>query len=192
MKKPNARQRLLDTAAKLFTQRGYAVVGINEIIEKAETAKASFYHHFPSKEDLCTTWLEETHDRSVEYHRSILLADGDPQEKATIYFEALKAWLVEQEYRGCPYTNTAASIDTGCAPILNQVEVHKLSIRDFFIDLALQVTPVEDSARELGTTLFLLYSGATTEAQNLRASWPVDAAITAAKHLLEEASSVSA
>ncbi len=68
MKKPNARDRILETAGELFFQRGYSGVGINEIIEKAGTAKASFYQHFPSKESLCEAWLQEMHDRSSDYH----------------------------------------------------------------------------------------------------------------------------
>jgi len=44
----------------------------------------------------------------------------------------------------------------------------------------------------MGTTLFLLYSGATTEAQNLSSPWPVDAAITAVERLLKEAAAAPA
>ena len=36
------------------------------------------------------------------------------------------------------------------------------------------------AARALGDALFLLFSGAVTEAQNLKATWPVDAAKSAA------------
>jgi len=36
----------------------------------------------------------------------------------------------------------------------------------------------------MGETLFLLYSGATTEAQNLRATWPVDRALRCAEKLV--------
>lgn len=185
MKKANARQRILDTAADLFTERGYAVVGINEIIEKAETAKASFYHHFPSKEILCSTWLEETHERSEVHHQEILEADGDAREKVITYFEDLKIWLEQKKFRGCPYTNTAASLDSSSPSISCQVEEHKNSIRDFFIALAKQVTADEQAARQLGNGLFLLYSGATTEAQNLSSPWPVDAAIESIQVLFE-------
>jgi AcrR family transcriptional regulator len=49
MKAP-ARERILGTADRLFSSRGYGNVGINEIIDRSETAKASLYQHFPSKE----------------------------------------------------------------------------------------------------------------------------------------------
>ena len=84
MKKQNARERILETASDLFAARGYSTVGINEIIEKSETAKASFYHHFPSKETLCVTWLSETHARSDVRHEAILKAEGEASEKNAI------------------------------------------------------------------------------------------------------------
>lgn len=185
MKKPNARERLLETAADLFTERGYGAVGINEIIEKSQTAKASFYHHFPSKENLCLTWLEETHARSDARHDAILNDPGSAQDKVLAYFASLKDWMKTKDFRGCPFTNTVSSLDKGSPPISEQVELHKLSIRDFFIDLAREIAPTGSPARRLGTALFLLYSGATTEAQNLRSNWPVDAAVESVRFLFE-------
>ena len=183
-RKPNARQRILDTASELFVERGYATVGINEIIERSETAKASFYHHFPSKEALCVTWLGETHERSEEAHKAILEADGDPVEKVEAYFDLLKKWLKTNDFRGCPYTNTAATA-TEAEQINEQVEQHKLAARDFFAELVRPFASSGNRALTLGNALFLLYSGATVESQNLRAVWPVDAARETARELCE-------
>ena len=189
MRKPNARERILDTAADLFSERGYGCVGINEIIEESETAKASFYHHFPSKEELCTTWLSQTHERSDAVHDAILKSPDNPADKVIAYFETLKTWLKEKDFRGCPFTNTAAALDTHSAPIAEQVELHKLAMRDFFIDLAREIAPAGSAARRLGTLFFLIYSGATVEAQNLNSIWPVDAAIDSVKALIERETS---
>ena len=191
MKKQNARERILETASDLFAARGYSTVGINEIIEKSETAKASFYHHFPSKETLCVTWLSETHARSDVRHETILKADGEANEKVIAYFESLKDWMNQKEFRGCPYTNTAAGLDSDSPTIAEQVEVHKLSIRDFFVELAREIAPADTAARRLGTTLFLLYSGATTESQNLKSIWPIDAAIDSARLLIDQFSTAA-
>ncbi|MEM8796131.1 MAG: TetR family transcriptional regulator, partial [Pseudomonadota bacterium] len=40
----DARQRFIETAALLFQQRGYSAVGLNELIEKSQAPKGSFYH----------------------------------------------------------------------------------------------------------------------------------------------------
>ena len=192
MRKPKAKERILNQASELFTEKGYSVVGINEIIEKSGTAKASFYHHFPSKEQLCVTWLTETHARSDARHDAILNAEGSATEKVIAYFDHLKTWLNTKDFRGCPFTNTAAGLDDASPKISEQVELHKISIRDFFIDLAREIAPKGSASRRLGTTLFLLYSGATTESQNLKAVWPVDAAIESIRELFEQFEAVPA
>ena len=47
-----ARQRVLETADRLFYQDGIRAVGIDRIIAEAGVAKMSLYKHFPSKDDL--------------------------------------------------------------------------------------------------------------------------------------------
>ncbi len=183
MKKKDARERILETAGLLFAKSGYALVGINEIIARSETAKASFYQHFPSKEILCAEWLKAMHERSIKSHEAILRSDQDPETKIREYFGELETWLTDNDFRGCPYTNTAAMLNSEASVIREQVELHKLFIRDFFVELAQALTDSR-RAEDLGSTWFLLYSGATAEAQNVRAIWPVAAAEKAALQLI--------
>ena len=189
MRRPNARQRILDVAADLFTKRGYGMVGINEIIRESGTAKASFYQHFPSKEDLCLTWLIRVHERSDAEHEVILRAPGSAVEKVIGYFQVLKEWMKAKDFRGCPFTNTVACLERNSPAIAEVVEVYKRSIRDFFIALAREIAADDGAARRLGATLFLLHSGAMMEAQNLRSVWPIDAAIESIGKLLESGAS---
>ena len=191
MRQKNAKSRILETASKLFSERGFLSVGINEIIEKSETAKASFYHHFKSKDLLCAAWLHEMHERSEKNHDAILQQDSSPEEKLESYFSTLKDWLHQNDFKGCPYTNTAAVLDSGNPEIRSEIESHKLFIRDFFIELARAVAK-GSQARSIGNTWFILYSGATTESQNLRATWPVDTALEAALQLVRTSPTSSA
>ena len=183
MRKPNARERILETAGYLFARDGYAMVGINEIIAQSETAKASFYQHFSSKEKLCAEWLKTTHERSVASQDAILKSKKKPQRKLREYFTDLKEWLQGNNFRGCPYTNTASMLNTEAPEIREQVEIHKLFLRDFFIELARGFTSAE-KARQIGSALFLLYSGATAEAQNVRSTLPVESALETAEALV--------
>jgi AcrR family transcriptional regulator len=184
MKKPNARDRILETAGDLFFQRGYSGVGINEIIEKAGTAKASFYQHFPSKESLCEAWLQEMHDRSSAYHTGLLSSGLPPREMAAAYFTRLADFLTAGDFRGCPYSNTGAVSDENCCGIVRLIRLHKESTRGFFRQIAGRA--IQDPARvqAIGDRLFVLYSGATAEAQNLKSLWPVEVARDAAIELL--------
>lgn len=185
MKKPNARERILETAGRLFFEKGYSGVGINEIIEKAGTAKASFYQYYPSKESLCEAWLRSVHDNSEDFRSELLTKCCSPVEKLTCYFDQLEKFLINGGFRGCPYSNTGAVSDDYCSGIAEQIQSHKESIRGFFRAIsALQFSDPE-RANETGDRIFILYSGATSEAQNLKAIWPVHVARKAAVEMLK-------
>src|SRR3990170_8711751 len=49
------RDRIIDTALRLFYEQGYLATGINQIIAESQVAKATFYSHFSSKENLINT-----------------------------------------------------------------------------------------------------------------------------------------
>ena len=55
---PSARQRILDTAFRLFYARGLRAVGVDTIIAESGVAKATFYKHFPAKDDLVLAYLD--------------------------------------------------------------------------------------------------------------------------------------
>ena len=46
------RARILKAAARLFAQRGYHAVGMNELQQAVELGRGALYHHIRSKEDL--------------------------------------------------------------------------------------------------------------------------------------------
>ncbi len=54
----NSKENIQNVALKLFLTKGYNV-GINEIIEQANTSKGAFYHHFKSKEQLFQETIDE-------------------------------------------------------------------------------------------------------------------------------------
>ncbi len=46
------KERIIDTAWKLFLEKGYDETTVDEIIEKSNTSKGSFYYHFSGKEEV--------------------------------------------------------------------------------------------------------------------------------------------
>jgi AcrR family transcriptional regulator len=54
------RERLVRTAAELFWTRGYAATGVSEIMRRAQATSGSFYHFFPTKEELLLAALDAT------------------------------------------------------------------------------------------------------------------------------------
>ena len=51
-KKEQTRQRIAAVALRLFSERGFDAVTVNEIAETAEVAKATLFAYFPTKESL--------------------------------------------------------------------------------------------------------------------------------------------
>jgi TetR/AcrR family transcriptional repressor of nem operon len=51
-RKSDARERILESGMRLMHERGYASVGVEDIMADAGVGKSSFYHFFKSKEDL--------------------------------------------------------------------------------------------------------------------------------------------
>jgi len=56
------RERILQSAMKLFADNGFDATGVAEICERSELSKGAFYHHFPSKQavflELLNSWLD--------------------------------------------------------------------------------------------------------------------------------------
>src|ERR1700712_2022259 len=64
---PTPRDRLIDTAADLFYERGLPNVGINEVTERAGVARMTLYNNFDSKEALALAAF----DRQAEAGRAL-------------------------------------------------------------------------------------------------------------------------
>ena len=174
-----ARDRLLNAAGTLFGERGYECVGINEIIAKADVAKATFYQHFPSKEMLCAAWLNDEAEKSARSQEQ-LLADPRPvKERLEERFDGLQDWLEQGNFPGCPFCVTAAMTQPDHG-LRGPVETYRAQTRAFWQELASQHEPGKKKAKHLGDAWFLLHTGAATEAQNVRALWPVKKAKRAA------------
>ena len=59
----DARQRILETADRLFYAEGVRAVGIDRIIAESGVAKVTLYAHFPSKDDLILAVLQYREER---------------------------------------------------------------------------------------------------------------------------------
>ena len=58
MFKESTRDKILNTAGKLFSQRGYFGVSMSQIAQQVGITKAALYYHFDSKQDIYLTVLK--------------------------------------------------------------------------------------------------------------------------------------
>ncbi|PAU86743.1 TetR family transcriptional regulator [Pseudomonas sp. WN033] len=102
------RENLIQAAAKLFRQRGYAATGLNDILRESGAPKGSLYHYFPGgKEALgeaAVRWAGERGRLSL-----MLLREREPDTPALLqaYASQLAAWMMSSGCRdGCPIATT--------------------------------------------------------------------------------------
>jgi AcrR family transcriptional regulator len=104
-----ARQRILDTASRLFYQEGLRATGIDRIIAESGVAKMSFYRHFPSKADLIAACLEIRHESWMNWFRDAVdRRIGSPGNGLEVVADVLADWFHEPTFRGCLFINTVA------------------------------------------------------------------------------------
>jgi AcrR family transcriptional regulator len=73
------------TAARLFKERGYARVTIDDIVREVGVTKGAFYHYFDSKGTLLFELHEAYVDYSVERIRQVLETETDPASQVRGY-----------------------------------------------------------------------------------------------------------
>jgi AcrR family transcriptional regulator len=177
------RERILAAASRLFTSRGIGRTGVDSLIAEAGVAKATFYRHFPSKEDLVVAWLRDP--RTRWFHRVRALAEAraaTPAERVPRLFEAAAEWLEAGDYRGCPYLNTAVELADPDRPPGHALRDYLAEIGAYLEDQAKQAGH-PDPAR-MGRQLHTLMAGAISLGVANRSSRYVLAARDAALALM--------
>lgn len=70
------KRAIQQVAEKLFLTKGYESTSVNTIVEKANVAKGTFYHHFKSKEDILSAIVDELLDTMVAFANSVAEDDS--------------------------------------------------------------------------------------------------------------------
>jgi AcrR family transcriptional regulator len=130
-----ARTRVLDTARRLFYAEGVHAVGIDRIIAEAGVAKATFYHHFPAKDELVRAYLEEEYARQRAAVQLVRDAAADPGAALVTFFEELGDAGASARFRGCPFTNAAAEYPDPAHPVRQTIADYRRWTRGLFRDL---------------------------------------------------------
>jgi AcrR family transcriptional regulator len=60
------RDELVDTAFRLFLERGYDATPVEALLEATRLSKGAFYHHFASKEDVLDAVVAKLTDQGAE------------------------------------------------------------------------------------------------------------------------------
>lgn len=114
----DARARILSQARDLFHSHSYEAVGVQEICNRAEVRKGSFYHFFPSKRDLAIAVIDDMAD---DWANGFVAESFDPKlpplERLDYMLDAIYYWQKAAKdsggrVPGCLFGNLALEVST--------------------------------------------------------------------------------
>ena len=90
----NTKQRILDEALTLFSEKGYANVFVNDIAERVGIKAPSLYKHYKNKQAIFDAIIEQMHERFLAQADSLNIKGNDPAGDADIYKSLSEEQLV--------------------------------------------------------------------------------------------------
>ncbi|MCU1683735.1 MAG: transcriptional regulator, TetR family [Amycolatopsis sp.] len=151
------RDRLLETASRLFYAEGIHTVGVDKLVTVANVTRATFYRHFPTKEDLVVAYLRA---RDVEMRETVAerVAAASRQKTMLAVLDFVGDYTCSPGFRGCPFINAAAEYPDPTHPVRLAVSDHRRWFRETLAGLAADAGHPEPDY--VADVLFLLHDGA--------------------------------
>jgi AcrR family transcriptional regulator len=153
-----ARLRLLTTATRIFYADGIHAVGVDRIIAEAQVTRATFYRHFPGKDDLVLAYLREVHRLDRAGVDAAVAANPSPAGALLAIAGSIAAGIRSPAFRGCAFLNAAAEFPGADHPVHQQIIAH----RQWFLDTlrALLAQVAEESSDAAARHFVMLRDGA--------------------------------
>ncbi len=183
-----AAQRILESASKLFYERGIWATGVDAIVEHSGVTKMTLYKHFGSKDELVAAYLRRRDELWREWLTGAIEERAEsPRERLLAVFDALGSWLEGEVegFRGCAFVNAASEIADPDHPAREVALGEKRWMREYMEELASEAGARDPEA--LAEQLLLLFEGATVSTTLRSTRTPALGARAAATTLLEGA-----
>ncbi|GAA0657332.1 TetR/AcrR family transcriptional regulator [Kitasatospora atroaurantiaca] len=156
--KSQPRERLLETASKLFYAEGIQAVGVDRLIAEGRVPKATFYRHFRSKDDLVLAYLRGR-DAAIRAQFTAGAAEvASPEQVLDLLVAGIAEETCGAGFRGCPFINAAAEYPDPEHPVRRAIDEHRAWFRDALTSLAAACGHPDPSAA--AAMLVLLRDGA--------------------------------
>jgi AcrR family transcriptional regulator len=95
----STRRALIDVAARLFTEQGYAGTSLDAIVAGARVTKGALYHHFSGKQAVFEAVFEKIEDDAATKIKKALRRSKDPWEKASIGLRTFLDVVQDRSYQ---------------------------------------------------------------------------------------------
>ena len=145
------RARILEAADRLFYTEGVRATGTEKIMAESGVAKATFYRHFDSKDNLVLAYLEDRDRQLWKYMNT-------PQPPGDIFaaLQKLERYMNAPGVIGCPFLRVASEFPDITHPFHQRVIAHKDKMLAFLSDAA---KPLHDDHKLIATQLLALVDG---------------------------------
>jgi len=186
MKKEIApKDKVFQTAARLFYQHGYRAVGVDTLAAESGIGKMTLYRHYPSKDDLIVAYLKDSNEIFWRNFEEITKGVSTPRAKLLAFFESLQDYANTPACYGCPFLNVATEYPETDYPGHQVAIEHKQSVRARFRQLAGEAGARNPEA--LAEQLFLLMDGAYMASRMFGAKNPATHLAEAARIFIDSA-----
>ena len=131
------RERIVNSAYDLFARRGIRDVGINELISSSGVAKATFYRHFASKDELVLAFLEK---RDQVWTVNTIMGEARrradaPEQQLLAIFDVFTDWFHRTDFEAWSFINLL--LEMGASHPLGRASIDYLAkIREHVKQLA--------------------------------------------------------
>jgi len=159
-----AAERILDTASKLFYQKGIRATGVDSIAAESGMTKMTLYACYGSKEELVRVYLARRDQRWREWLKEAVerRAHREGPRRPLVVFDALGERFADPEFRGCAFINAMAELDDREHPGYIAAAQHKAKVQDYVRTL-LEESGYRDSGA-LARRFMVLIDGAMVTA----------------------------
>lgn len=131
MSESHAKERILDAAETLMSEKSFHSVGLNEILKAVGVPKGSFYHYFKSKEHFGVELLKHYIAEVTQERTRALLTDeieADPMKRLLLHLESTITTFQENGGK-CPcLVLKLASEVTSLSEAMREVLAHGMPV----------------------------------------------------------------
>ncbi|MDS9466665.1 TetR/AcrR family transcriptional regulator [Paracoccus sp. MBLB3053] len=192
-KSETTRLNILQNGHRLVQKKGFAALGLQEILAASNVPKGSFYHYFASKEAFGVALLQ---DYIQDYAKKLepLLAEGSGRERLMRYFTG---WIADDRDVGQPGWAEDCLVVKLAAEVSDLSENMRHVLSDGADALVMRLAEVIREGRKDGSlgpgikptalaqTLYQMWLGAALLARLTRSPAPFEHALFATERLLD-------
>jgi TetR/AcrR family transcriptional repressor of nem operon len=187
----DTRRSILDAAQRIMSHKGFAAVGINEVLSEAGVPKGSFYHYFGSKDAFGEAMMQSYFAGYLADMDRILAERGRTSAQRLMNY--WQSWRETQSVDECQGKCLAVKLGAEVADLSESMRLALKEGTTAIVDRLERVITagaqdgslsVDDDARTTAQVLYDMWLGASVMAKIHRDIGALDTAMTVTRRLL--------